>query len=866
MMLHHAVKRLTVLLTPFLATPHGLCGEPGFQDCNGNSIDDSVDIAGGPVEFPTVDSFEVAREAFSMDLVDLDTDGVVDVVIPQFSDDSTAVFMGRGQGRFERTQTLRVGSSPVTAAHGDLNEDGFPDIAVSNLGSHDVSVLLGSSDGLIASEPFPVVRVPFDLWVADFNHDLHDDLLITMREGGLALLPGRGDGTFSEGILHAFDDTTFDSLVADLDRDGELDVAFANFTRNRVQVLRGLGDGSFAPRSAVRAGAETVSLAPIDLDEDGAQDLVACSQRSTDVHFLKNDGGGQFSVSARSVMGYEPSRVATGDVDDDGRTDVLVVSRRDGLIRTYMGGEGALAEGPFIFTPRFPTMAVVADLTGEGKNDLAVVTLSSQWWLFRGREADPFDGFGVSSFELEDGVTGVAIADLNEDGEVDMAAGHSGSSGISVLLGDGTGRFAKAGSFASGLSPSPTPELLSLDLNRDGHVDLAAARSGSLSILVLMGRGDGGFFPESSYEVGSSTHDIVAGDFNADSIVDLATVLYDTSELSLLLGQEDGTFLVERAGATGDKPLSLTAADFDQDGALDVVSTSETSSARIHWGTGNAALSAPQSLLVPDWTISIVHGDFDEDGAMDIAAAGLDLFIVIHESGRSFRDSVRMDVGRFQNDLAVGDLNADGHLDLVAADQSENDLIVSRGLGNGRFETEARFRRASFLRKAVLGELDGDGRVDCVVSESMGVTVLMNGTDIPVSRDCNASAVPDECELRDGTLEDRNENGIPDPCEPLELELFHRGDANGDGILDISDGLCLLGFLFDGEQGPTCLDAADANDDGALDCSDPVFVLGYLFLGSEKPAAPGPPPDECGIDPGSSLGCTSYSGCASPAG
>ena len=97
-----------------------------------------------------------------------------------------------------------------------------------------------------------------------------------------------------------------------------------------------------------------------------------------------------------------------------------------------------------------------------------------------------------------------------------------------------------------------------------------------------------------------------------------------------------------------------------------------------------------------------------------------------------------------------------------------------------------------------------------------------------------------------------------------EEPLFHRGDANGDGSLDISDGIYLLGALF--LQGPAleCLEAADADDSGQLEVTDAIVVFTYLFLGGVAPAAPGPPGLPCGTDPPSSLsklGCASYPKC-----
>ncbi|MBI4604831.1 MAG: hypothetical protein HY721_22950 [Planctomycetes bacterium] len=90
---------------------------------------------------------------------------------------------------------------------------------------------------------------------------------------------------------------------------------------------------------------------------------------------------------------------------------------------------------------------------------------------------------------------------------------------------------------------------------------------------------------------------------------------------------------------------------------------------------------------------------------------------------------------------------------------------------------------------------------------------------------------------------------------------FHRGDADGNGELEITDAVRVLGFLFLGGTGPPCLDAADADDNGLLEITDAIRVLGYLFLGHKPPEPPGPAPLACGRDGGQELGCAFYSGC-----
>jgi hypothetical protein len=98
------------------------------------------------------------------------------------------------------------------------------------------------------------------------------------------------------------------------------------------------------------------------------------------------------------------------------------------------------------------------------------------------------------------------------------------------------------------------------------------------------------------------------------------------------------------------------------------------------------------------------------------------------------------------------------------------------------------------------------------------------------------------------------------PSSAAAENLFRRGDANGDGKLDVSDGIHTLGFLFSGSAAPPCRDAADANDTGAVDLADAAFIFNFLFQGGVEPPPPGL---ECGLDPTSDgLGCDAYAPCA----
>jgi hypothetical protein len=92
---------------------------------------------------------------------------------------------------------------------------------------------------------------------------------------------------------------------------------------------------------------------------------------------------------------------------------------------------------------------------------------------------------------------------------------------------------------------------------------------------------------------------------------------------------------------------------------------------------------------------------------------------------------------------------------------------------------------------------------------------------------------------------------------PVEDE-FRRGDANGDGVVQMSDWNFIRIYLHYGGDPPACMDAADADDDGDIDDNDGFYILNYLF-GANEPPPPDPGPDDCGDDPTADLlDCDSY--------
>ncbi|MBI4601691.1 MAG: hypothetical protein HY721_07005 [Planctomycetes bacterium] len=144
----------------------------------------------------------------------------------------------------------------------------------------------------------------------------------------------------------------------------------------------------------------------------------------------------------------------------------------------------------------------------------------------------------------------------------------------------------------------------------------------------------------------------------------------------------------------------------------------------------------------------------------------------------------------------------------------------------------------------------------------------------PITEGLDVSLVPtagpkEDCakvgdEDGDGKADCDDEDCANEPA--CQKPKYHRGDADDNGRLELTDAIRILGFLFLGAASPTCMDAADADDNGKVELTDAIRDLGYLFLGAAAPAPPGPPPEVCGPDPtpedaAGDLGCASYTNC-----
>jgi large repetitive protein len=640
--------------------------------------------------------------------------------------------------------------------------------------------------------------------------------------GGVAFTPGVGlaIGTPKLGaaVLYPVPRYDFgggveptDLALGDANQDGQPDLFVLARDLNTVGVLAGTATGRFLPLSTVAVSPASAALEVADLDLDGFDDIVVAGSNIT---FRRGVGAGAFAAPVIVAAGFATFDLTLGDATGDGRPDIVHLDAVGQTVRVVAGLPGGGFASP-VSIPAINASAVrVADLDQDGLPDLVVSTSAAPvvaFGLGGGAFAAPVQLPGPGGL-----LTRLMVGDSDQDGILDLHACRvTVAPGTVRYRGLGGGAFAAPETFAT---PGIWQGLELADLNLDGRSDLVGA--GSAGVFVALGRGGGGFVASSLGAGTGFASGIVTADFDRNGTTDVASSL--GNGVVTLFAPGDGTLhSTRRIGIGPPSGPSMTTArvescDLNGDGLLDVLVASSVVTppptsislvtAAVGDGSGNFTTTAhfDAGLFVTE----IAPGDFNGDGKVDVLVGrnSVPTQFQVHfgQGNGTFLPgpTTSFPGGGVTSTFAVGLVDADGVLDVVQVIGAVAHVMF--GVGNGQFTPGPTISFPTSAASVRIADLDADGRADIVVGGSFTLAVSMqlpSGFATPAS-----TSVPST--------------------------VFELADFDGDGRLDLVAGAAgalrvLLG-LGNGSfaspvtygslaQAPSDIAVEDVDGDGGLD-------------------------------------------------
>ncbi len=581
-----------------------------------------------------------------------------------------------------------------------------------------LSVLLGNGDGTFqAALTVNVGSSLKSLVIADFNGDGKLDVAGVNDTSGLFVLLGTGSGSFTAA---SGSPTTLPGssviVTGDFNGDGKTDLAYGSSSGSPTAVpggvFLGVGDGTFKTGSALTIGLQTVgAVGAADLTGTGKVDLVFSGSTTSGPQTVILIGKGDGTFQANSSTLAANGALAIADLNADSKPDLILDD--DNVTRAFIGvGDGTFSlQNTYLQDSGLANSrsVVAADFNGDGKTDIAtknLMLLGNGDGSLRGNDASVFVGGGVA---------GGAVGDFNGDGSPDVVT--SDGSSVQVLLNDGTGKFIQAHSYPNPNSAFP---IAVGDLNHDGKLDvLLAVPSGALSLSVMLGNGDGTFGTAKSTSVGDLSTQSVSSirlvDLNGDPIPDL--VLLTTQGVSAYLGNGDGTFSAAVNYFAGSTPTTLQVGDFTGDGKVDIA-VGSAAGIGVLAGKGDGTFSTV--VLSGSGPIGFTAvGDVNGDGKLDLIAPGNSMLVYLGNGDGTFQTGVNSGTPGPINGLSnitTADVDGDGKLDVVAG----TGVWYVRGNGDGTFQAPVSLVAGGNLAVGpfvdAVADFNGDGRPDVLIT------------------------------------------------------------------------------------------------------------------------------------------------------
>ncbi len=343
------------------------------------------------------------------------------------------------------TRTIpNLGSRAYGGIATDLNNDGWADITTVNENTADLRVFMNLGDGMGHYDPFIQPTFPVNTQASpsepsDFNHDGFADIAVcNISTDSVSVLLGNGDGTYGRQQEIAVGGQPRGIAVLDVDGDGDVDIVNTNSQTSNMSVLLNDGNGVFgAPAFFEGGGLGEWALAAADMDDDGILDLVIGARSNQMILVNTGNGDGTFTFASSQSAGGAVWMLVCGDVNGDGAEDVATANSSNGNGAILRGdGNGNLAGPVTSATDPFPLATDLGDVDGDGDLDWMTSSFNGDWFLFTN------DGQGTFAFDQEFLAPAAAscslLVDVDNDADLDLVLIDEIADVVIIELNDGT--------------------------------------------------------------------------------------------------------------------------------------------------------------------------------------------------------------------------------------------------------------------------------------------------------------------------------------------------------------------------------------------------------------------------------------------
>ena len=324
----------------------------------------------------------------------------------------------------------------------------------------------------------PVVgnAAPSEVLVEDTNGDQLLDLIASYPDQGkVRIFFGNDNNQFGNFFeVNVNTDARLVS-VADLNQDGNFD--FVVTTKTNFLVFTGRGDGTFQSGQGFFGGLDLRGLALADLDGDQLPEQIMLDFEQNRVRTLPGLGDGTFDLTAsnNTNVGAQPVAFTVVDIDQDGDLDILTLNF-SGTISLVINSLGALSEVSQVPTIGTPLALTTADFDGDGLLDIAVTKQAGGDFVsvFTQRaNVQQIDFQAGGDFAAPNNPRGLIAADVDLDGDSDIAVTSESDSNVTILVNNGAAQFAPV---EAPIATTTGPKAITAgDINRDGLIDFVTA-------------------------------------------------------------------------------------------------------------------------------------------------------------------------------------------------------------------------------------------------------------------------------------------------------------------------------------------------------------------------------------------------------